>query len=290
MNYPKVSVLIITYNQKDFIRDTLDCVLNQEYPNIEIVVADDASTDGTSDIIFKYATLYPDKVIPVLADKNGGITVNSNRAFFKCTGEFIAILGGDDLFYAGKIKEQVSYMIKNPKCNLSYHRVRVFNSETNQTISISGGTRPEIHSPDEVISTGNFLTASSAMVRKKACPPGGFDERVPIASDWLFFFKTSIGGPILYIPEIYGAYRVHSHNVTKRSILKDCLMTLEIVKNEHPEFSNVISSGMMQVYINEAKRLFRFNQKEKAREILKEGLKSVPTSLRLWRYLIKTYF
>jgi len=115
---PKVSVLIVTYNQKDYIRETLDCVLNQDYPNIEIVVADDASTDGTSDIILTYAALYPDRVIPLLADKNGGITVNCNRAFFKCTGEFIAILGGDDLFYAGKIKEQVSCMMTTPTCNL----------------------------------------------------------------------------------------------------------------------------------------------------------------------------
>ena len=93
---PKVSVMIITYNQEDLISETIESVLFQNYPNLEIIVSDDASTDKTPEIILSYASRYPNVVIPVLNKKNIGITGNSNTAFFACTGEMVAVLGGDD--------------------------------------------------------------------------------------------------------------------------------------------------------------------------------------------------
>lgn len=79
---PLVSVCIITYNQKKFLRECIESVLAQDYPNIEIIVGDDASTDGTQEMLREFETTYPDKFVLRLAKINMGITCNSNAVFF----------------------------------------------------------------------------------------------------------------------------------------------------------------------------------------------------------------
>lgn len=96
---PKVSVLIITYNQKNFIRQAIDSVLAQQttFP-IEILVGDDFSSDGTREIIQEYERQHPGLVIGVLhprnMGKNGGI--NFLETLKRATGEYYALIDGDD--------------------------------------------------------------------------------------------------------------------------------------------------------------------------------------------------
>ena len=133
-NLPVVSVAIITYNQKEYLKECIESVLEQDYKNIEIVIADDCSTDGTQDMLKEYDKQYPNKFVLKLSEKNQGITPNSNLAHFACSGDYIAWMGGDDLMLPGKIKKQVEYMESNPNCTICYHNLDVFQSETNETL------------------------------------------------------------------------------------------------------------------------------------------------------------
>ncbi len=90
INNTLVSVAIITYNQKEYLNMCIESVLAQDYENIEIVVADDGSTDGIQEMLKVYKEKYPDKFILVLADKNKGITKNTNLVHFACKGKYIA--------------------------------------------------------------------------------------------------------------------------------------------------------------------------------------------------------
>ena len=94
---PLVSISIITYNQKEYLKDCIESILIQNYDNIEIVIADDCSTDGSQELLNIYKERYPDKFVLKLAKKNRGITKNSNAAHFACSGKYIFIMGGDDL-------------------------------------------------------------------------------------------------------------------------------------------------------------------------------------------------
>ena len=98
---PLVSVAVITYNQKSYLRDCVESILAQDYPNIEIVVADDCSTDGTQDMLHEYKKNHPGMFVLKFVEKNQGITPNSNLAYFSCTGRYIAWIGGDDLMLPG---------------------------------------------------------------------------------------------------------------------------------------------------------------------------------------------
>lgn len=239
---PLVSVAIVTYNQLEFAKKCIDSVLEQDYNNIEIIVADDGSVDGTQDLLKEYYKSHPDKFVLKLSGHNKGITANSNSAFFSCKGKYISWMGGDDIMLPGKISKQVGYMEKNPKCAISYHNLEVFNSETGEVISEFNKKNKITGSVLSSIEYGPFNGACSTMVRAKDTPSDGFDVAVPVASDWLFWVETLVnGGTIDYIDEILGRYRRHSGNVTNiQSKISqneiDHLVSCQLIIARYPQF------------------------------------------------------
>lgn len=246
MTNPLVSVHIISYNQKIFIRETLDSVLRQNYNNIEIIVADDGSTDGTQDIIIEYARKFSEKIIPIIGGSNLGITKNSNRGLARCSGKYIAFLGGDDLMSSEKISTQVQFMEAHSKCAICYHDLDVFDHQTGKTLFRFN----KIHTPYTgsvagVIKYGCFNGGSATMVRRSEVPTNGFDERLPVASDWCFWIETLLtnDGTINYINKILGSYRRHEKNITKMTelktnlVIRDHIDTCAKVLMYYPEFA-----------------------------------------------------
>jgi glycosyltransferase involved in cell wall biosynthesis len=250
LNYnPKVSIAIITYNQKEFLRECIESCLAQTYENIQIVIADDCSTDGTQELLQAYKKKYPHLIDLCLADKNVGITANSNAANEACTGDYVAWLGGDDIMFPEKLEKQVEFMERNVDITISYHDLDVFMSTSNETLhKLSEIAKPREGGVELLVRYGCFLGASSAMVRKTGSLPK-FDSRVPIASDWLYWIRClESGGKIGYLPHILGRYRRHSKNITgsrkslQNSSLQDHFITCAILKSEFPEFISLICS------------------------------------------------
>lgn len=122
---PKVSITLMTYNQKDYIGLCLESLVTQECNfEFEIIVGDDASTDGTSDIVREYANKYPDIVIPLIHEKNLGPSGNFFSIIEKTGGDYIAHMDGDDYALPGKLQAQADFMDKTPDCNICFHRVK----------------------------------------------------------------------------------------------------------------------------------------------------------------------
>lgn len=239
---PLVSVMVITYNQAHFIRETLDSILSQDYPHLEIVVADDASTDDTPKILEEYAARYPGRVKPILNAANLGITGNSNVALFGCTGDLIAVMGGDDLFLPGKVSKQVEAFHSNPEAVLCFHPVDIFESQSNETIFVTDQhAREDIQSYRDIILKGGIAGASSVMVRPEAIPAGGFDERLPWVSDWQFYIEVALRGEVIKVNEVLGRYRKHGFGASDRTfeLLDESLYALDLVVEKNPEFKDL---------------------------------------------------
>jgi glycosyltransferase involved in cell wall biosynthesis len=109
---PLVSVLIPLYNKVDYFKETLQSVLNQTYPNIEIIIVDDGSTDGSLDLVKKYLS---EKII-IFEQKNKGASAARNKAFELSKGDYIQYLDADDILDKSKIEEQVKVLAKHPNC------------------------------------------------------------------------------------------------------------------------------------------------------------------------------
>jgi len=253
--YPLVSVAIITYNQKEYLKECIESILSQDYPNIEIVVADDASTDGTQEMLQEYKEKYPKKFVLELAKKNLGITKNSNKAHFACSGKYIAWMGGDDLMLPKKITKQVQYMESNPDCTICYHNLEVFNSDTKQVLYYFNEQKKYEGNVRTQIKYGTFNGACSNMVRAIKTPKNGFDERIPIASDWMYWVETlSNGGTINYIDEVLGKYRRHKNNITNKNnnninnSLIDHINTINILLAKYPQYKESINYRASKLY------------------------------------------
>ncbi|HEU4743786.1 MAG TPA: glycosyltransferase, partial [Anaerolineales bacterium] len=239
MSDPKVSVLIPSYNQEDVIEQTVMSSLTQDYDDLEVVVSDDASTDGTPQILNELESKYPGRLKVFLHETNLGVTKNHTRGLLECSGDFIAFQDGDDLFLPGKIKKQVAFMRAHPDCTISSHDVDVFDSGSGKTLYLwsqrfgqrEGGMR-------ELVRYGNYLSSVSVMVRRTHLPAYGYDDRIRIGSDWLLWLETlSRGnGRICYLGEVLARYRRHTGNLTNAFGWKyeDQLITLSLVEAKWP--------------------------------------------------------
>jgi glycosyltransferase involved in cell wall biosynthesis len=122
---------VVTYNQERFIGQCLQSLVDQQtnFP-FEIIVADDCSTDGTAQIIKKFAADYPELIKPLLRPKNVGAYENGMGVHQSATGEYIAHMDGDDYALPGKLQVQADYLDAHPDCNIVWHRMHVLNDRT----------------------------------------------------------------------------------------------------------------------------------------------------------------
>jgi glycosyltransferase involved in cell wall biosynthesis len=208
----KVSVTIITYNQKNFIGKAIDSALMQEttFP-VEILVGDDCSTDGTRDIIRDYEARYPGRVIGVLHNrnmgKNGGI--NCLETLKRTKGEYWAIMDGDDYWTDPlKLQKEADYLDAHPECSMVFHNARVTFEDGSPSYLLNGPAMKPFYTVDDLVGEEEiwFMATSSQMYR----------NIIPEYPTW--FRESSSGdiprlilkaklGNIGYIPDVMSVYR-----------------------------------------------------------------------------------
>ena len=164
MSSPKLSVIFITYNHKDYVERALLSVVTQEtdFP-FEVVVGDDCSTDGTQDIVKKIAADYPDRVKLNLRKENTGgrPTLNVYETTMKCEGEYLAYLEGDDYWTdKHKLQKQVDFLEKNKEYIATTHALAM----------VDAGSRP-IQDP-ETLSIGSLYEWSGRFTYNDYCYSG----------------------------------------------------------------------------------------------------------------------
>ena len=232
MANPLVSIHIICYNQAHFIRQALESAVGQDYSNLEIVIADDCSTDGTRAVIEEIITKYPQvRITKLFNTHNLGITNNSNEALKLCKGELIAFMGGDDVLLPGKITQQVNWFAQDERRVLCGHDVEwidqngeFLNARTSDFVPLNSG-----QGAAGLIKNGTPYSATSVMVRRSRIPEYGFHFWLPVVSDWKLWIDVVRGDGVYgYVPGILAQYRRHPNNVTARlnwKITRDVLIT-----------------------------------------------------------------
>lgn len=212
-----VSVCCVTYNQERYIARALDSFLDQRTSRAyEIIVHDDASTDGTADVILSYAERYPSLIRPVLASENQyskGEDVFS-LAWRHARGSYIALCEGDDYWTdPQKLQRQVDRMEESPDISLSVHAGSAVTEggEYLRTISC-GPANCTISFEQVVLGGGNQFPTASMMFRRDAleCLPDYY-WRCPIGDYPLSLYLASIGS-VDYLAAEMSAYRTSARN------------------------------------------------------------------------------
>ncbi len=199
-----------TYNGARFLREQLDSLVAQDYPNLEIIITDDCSTDDTFDILKEFEDRY-EYIQAIRNENNLGFLKNFEKAISLCAGEFIALCDQDDIWFPNKISTLVD---KIDSHNLIYSRASLIDQENqSQGDFLASVDRLSGHCNRALI-MGNCVVGHTCMFPRKilehACPfPAGIDFH----DHWIAFVAAT-EGTILYLDEPLSSYRMHENNVT----------------------------------------------------------------------------
>lgn len=247
---PLVSIVIISYNHEKFIRKAIYSALSQKYPNIEIVISDDASEDGTVKIIKEHVEKYPNKFNIITSEKNIGPNENWFKAVQMCRGKYVIGLAGDDEFLGEIVSEQVEIMESDEKTAICYSDAIVFDVKKQKILYNLSDKTPTNSGGIEVALAESIYYSPALMFRRKFVPRENIFLGIRSGSDLAFYKEIMIlagsNAKIRYLPKVLYKYQKHDTNitVTQCSYRKEHIECIKILQNKYPEYKNLLMSSI----------------------------------------------
>ncbi|MDF0604317.1 glycosyltransferase [Neisseriaceae bacterium TC5R-5] len=240
---PKLSILFVTYNHERYISKALESLLNQTFDcSIEVIVADDASSDSTLAIIKEYENKdirfrfkYLDNT------KNLGITKNYQRGFAACSGEYVAVLEGDDYWVSPfKLQRQIDFLTTHWQCDLCSVNYFVFEENRSHFYprTAIGNVHRLISARDLIADNlvGNFSTCMYRKTALDTLPQRLFEI---CSYDWIVNICVARSSLIGFLEEPMSVYRLHSNGVwTQKTHIEKLKQQLALI----PEYDNLTNN------------------------------------------------
>ena len=230
---PLVSAITIFLNEERFLREAVASVLAQTYANWELLLVDDGSTDGSTDIGLDYARRYPGRVryLQHEGHQNLGMSAARNLGIRHARGEYIALLDADDVWLPTKLERQVAILDSHPESAMLYGATLYWYSWTGQPQD-----RSLDHIPDHGVRELTRFEPPSLMTRVYPLGPlpgpclcsvlirtdamrslGGFEESFSgFYEDQPFFSKVHLSQPVIVSEECLDRYRIHPDSCCAR--------------------------------------------------------------------------
>ncbi len=216
MNPPIVSAIIPTFNGEKTIRETLGSVFAQDYPKLEVVVVDDASTDGTVQALREYG----DRIRLIRRKMNSGICeIARSEGVAAAHGKYCAFIDQDDLWRPEKTTRQSAFLEHHPELPLCHAYMRVIDKDGKMLRVRHEGAIPPTGPCARELLSNCFVTYSAIMVRREAWLAAYPDEPIEDAhTDWDSLLKILRQYPagFGFIPEVMGSYRIWPASVSRQ--------------------------------------------------------------------------
>ena len=216
MDEPLISVLMPVYNGEEFVARAVECVLAQTYGNFELLIGNDASTDGTRSIVESFAAKDP-RVVVINNAENLYIAGNRNMLLSRARGKYVAWADADDESLPTRLERQVRFLEAHPEVGMCGGYLEIFGNT-----SANGSVRAYPHADTEIrrkIFRYVPLAQPAAMVRAEALAAvGDFDLTTPPAEDLDMLFRVgsryqlgNVDGPVI-------RYRDHATSATYKRL------------------------------------------------------------------------
>jgi glycosyltransferase involved in cell wall biosynthesis len=269
-----LSVCLITYNHRQYIRKAIDSILSQTVSfSWELVVADDFSTDGTREILIEYQKKYPDLIKLILQTENVGPQKNWIDLMTYSKSKYIAYIEGDDYWISNdKLERQVSVLEKE-NISLSFHNAWIVDSSGEKIKEFNKKCRKTIHGIKDVFR--KWVIPSSSIVFKNVF----LDKPIPSFllkthhQDLGLFIYLSEYGKFYCIDEKMCAYRKHENSITSLNFHgiehnDNHIVFLKSVKEIYPNLSLLVNRQLSHYYISNSNLCFYKGNIRQGRQFL----------------------
>jgi len=226
---PLVSIVTPSYNQGQFLEETILSVLRQDYPNIEYIIIDGGSTDGSVDIIRKYQ----DKLAYWVSEKDRGQSHAINKGFAKARGSVMNWLCSDDILEPSMVSISMHYILKHPNVGLIYgDRVRIDAKGNIYSMQRYPAFKPYF------LRWGFSIPQETVLFRREVFEAvGGLDESLKMVMDFDLWCKISKVSSVLHIPAFLGRFRAHTSN--KSSVFTKQMQQTGFAEGNPAEYAKV---------------------------------------------------
>ncbi len=201
-DFPLVSIVTPSFNQVQYLERTMRSVLEQDYPNLEYLIVDGGSSDGSVEIIKQYS----DRLAWWISEPDCGQTEAINKGFQHASGKIYAWLNSDDTYQPGAVREAVEFLQRNPQVVLVYGDAHYID-ENDRVIGDFPAMQTDLkklrHGFVHVPQQAAFFTAAGW----KAVAP--LDQSFYFAMDYDLWVRLAQVGPIVYHPQIWANFRLH---------------------------------------------------------------------------------
>jgi glycosyltransferase involved in cell wall biosynthesis len=204
----RVSIVTISFNQAEFLERTIQSVLAQDYPDVEYIVVDPGSTDGSRNIIERYQS----RISKIILRPDRGAADGLNNGFAKATGEILGFLNSDDLLLPGAVSSAVSFLNKHKNIDVVSGHCDAIGPDDRFLRRLYSDRM----SVNRCIYGGVIILQPSTFFRREIFDrAGGFNvNNRTIWDGELFLDMARVGGRFAVVNEFWSAYRIHSRSVT----------------------------------------------------------------------------
>lgn len=293
MHPPLVSVIIPTYNRRRYLAEALESVWSQTYRQVEVIVVDDGSTDGTGAWLETYAHR---ERLRYLYQPNQGVSAARNQGIRLARGKYLAFLDSDDLFEPYKLEKQVAYLEEHPGTGLVHSHYLKFDDSgahlgLRDTSFFTGRVYPEMLLYWSVLIAVPCVMAPAAVLHEV----GGFDETLRWGEDLDLWRRIARCYPLACIPEALSKIRVHPDNASagKAAALASFERYMHKAFAEDPALSPAFRrKALARMYANTSHNLLASGAQEEfafARRLSLKAIRLHPTLLSAYLGLLGTF-
>lgn len=198
---PLVSIVTPSYNTAAFIEETILSVKNQTYPNIEHIIMDGGSTDGTVDVIKKYDGTYN---MTWISESDNGQSDAINRGWRQARGEIIAYINADDSYELTAVATAVEYLNSHPEIGMVYGECHVID----ETSKITDRCQAKVFNLKEMLCRGNMVPQPATFLRRAVLDEIGFlDTGLHYCMDYDLWLRIAMKSEIAYVPRYLANFR-----------------------------------------------------------------------------------
>jgi len=204
---PKISIITPSYNQGHLIKETIDSVLGQNYPNLEYIVMDGGSTDDTVKVLKQY-----NGKLDYVSKKDKGQTDAINQGIKKSTGDIIMYLNSDDVMLPNTLNTVGEYFNNNPKAMWLTGDYFIIDEQGKKIQSFVANYKKVLRNFPffDVLSIANFIIQPSTFWRKELTKEiGTFDESLHLCMDYDYWMRTIQKYPLHVLPNHFSLFRIH---------------------------------------------------------------------------------